>query len=66
MTVTFPLLGFAFAICTSVLNSFWKLVISVDLFLSVCLVTVFLLVCRDILIVVVVGDKKEREEREDS
>ena len=57
-----PVLDGTLAVCAAVLNASWALVILAGFFLSVCLVAVFLFVCRDIVMVVVV-DKKEREDR---
>ena len=62
VTVTVPFLACSLAVCAAILNTCWALVILAGFFLSVCLVAVFLFVCRDIVMVVVV-DKKEREDR---
>ena len=62
VTVTVLFLVCALAVCTAVLSACWALLILTGFFLSACLVAVFLS-ALSIAMVVVVVDKKEREER---
>ena len=63
VTATVPFLICALAVCATVSSTSWALLILSCFFLSVCLVAGFSLVCREIAMVVVVGDKK-REKRD--
>ena len=71
VTVTVPCLEFALAVYATVLNDSWALLILAGFFLSVCLVDGFLSGLVDFffsalaIAMVVVVDKKEREERYD-
>ena len=63
VTVTVPFLACSLAVCAAILNTCWALVILAGFFLSVCLFVIFL-TALDIVMVVVVVDKK-REKRYD-